>query len=82
MWKELKKLVKDCLTGIDGETYDPARVATMFALGTFFWLAAYAVMELHQTFEFQSFGVGFGAVIAGGAWAIKHKADNEPGAKE
>jgi len=75
----ISKMIKDCLTGIDGETYDPARVATMFALMTFFGLAVYVVVFKNQPFDMQQFGIGFGAVIAGGSWAIKTKSKTEPG---
>lgn len=71
------KIVNDCLTGIDGETYDPARVYLSVAVLVF--LAATVIDALHGIkFEAQSFGIGFGALLAGGGLGVSLKSHTEP----
>ena len=73
------KLVKDCLTGIDGESYDPARVYLAVAVLTFLGLAIAALVVKGQPFDPQAFGFGFGALLAGGGLGVKLKSHTEPG---
>ena len=73
----MKELLQHCLTGIDGKTYDPARVYLFAAVIVFLSLACYAVIFNHP-FEYQSFGIGFGALLAGGGLGISFKAKTEP----
>lgn len=81
MFKELSKFVKDQITGIDGESYDPARIwAIIFSAG-FLFGAMYNLIHLHIPFDLQQFGVGAGALLALGAWGVSIKSHTEPGAK-
>lgn len=78
MFYTLKKLWRDCLTGIDGKTYDPARVGLLIGLATFLFLAVWALVAQKQPWGPQEFGIGFGAVLAGGGAAVGLKAKTEP----
>lgn len=78
MFSELKKLVKDCLTGLDGQTYDPARVAGVFGIATFIGLAIYAVIYKGQPWDPQSFGLGFGGLVTGVGAGVLLKKSTEP----
>lgn len=70
----MKTLLLHCLTGIDGETYDIARVACF--LGVIVFLGLAIVNWRH--FGAQDFGIGFGALVAGGGAACGMKAGTEP----
>jgi fluoride ion exporter CrcB/FEX len=84
MMNTLKAVIHDCLTGKDGTTYDPARVAGYtggFAtLATFLGNSIYITITTHH-FDMQAFGIG-GAAILGGiaavAFGVKAKATTEP----
>ena len=76
----LGKLIIDCLTGIDGVTYDPARV--YLAMATLVFMGGGIMTVVHnKTIDFQAFGIGFGSLIAGGGLGIALKAKTEPPAK-
>ena len=72
------RFAKDCATGIDGETYDPARVALICAVVVFLFLEVYTCIYQNKPFDGQAFGIGFGALLAAGGWGIKVKASTEP----
>ena len=72
-------IIKDCLTGIDGETYDPARVGGMAGLVTYLSLSVVAVIWKGQPFDPQSFGIGIAGVLAGFGAAVRLKSHTEPG---
>lgn len=74
----IRTVIKDCLTGIDGVTYDPARCYGAIAVFTFLGLAIYAVVYKGQAWDPQAYGIGFGAVLAGFAWGVATKAKTEP----
>lgn len=74
----IKKVIKDCLTGIDGETYDPARVAGLFGIIVFLGLAVYAVVVKNQAWDPQSFGLGFGGLVTGVGAGVLLKKSTEP----
>lgn len=74
----LSKIVKDCLTGRDGETYDPARIYLAMAVNVF--LAAVIIGAVKGLpFDPNGFGIGFGALLAGGGLAVALKSNTEPG---
>lgn len=75
---KLSVLVNDCITGIDGVTVDPARVYLAGAVVVYLCGAVFVVVKAHA-FDFQSFGIGFGALLAGGGLGINLKARTEPG---
>ncbi len=64
----MRILLRDMFTGIDGETFDPARVigygSAVAGVGTFLFNSAWAVVH-SNTFDAQAYGIGFGAVCAG-----------------
>lgn len=71
-------MVNDCLTGLDGKTYDPARVYLAFAVVVF--LGATIIDAMHSIkFDPQAFGIGFGALLAGGGLGVSIKSKTEPG---
>jgi len=73
------KLIKDILTGIDGRTYDAARVYLVPGVLLFLGLTGYAVFK-GQPWNPVEFGTGFGVLLAGAGAAIKLKEKTEPGA--
>jgi hypothetical protein len=81
MWEQLKKFVKDCLTGIDGESYDPARIAVIATMTVYHFNSVYNLVHGHVPFDPQAYGIGAAAIMAAGAWGIHAKKDCEPGEK-
>ncbi|MHB8388025.1 MAG: hypothetical protein ACYDBH_00425 [Acidobacteriaceae bacterium] len=73
------KLIKDCLTGINGVDYDPARVYGAMAVLTFIGLAIYAVVGKGQPWDARDFGIGFGMVLAGFGLGVRFKSHTEEG---
>lgn len=78
MIETLKKAVLDCLTGIDCKTFDAGRVYLAGAVLTFLAGAIVIIIKTHAL-DFQAFGIGFGALLAGGGLGIAAKAKTEPG---
>lgn len=77
MIKLIKQIIHDCLTGRDGITYDPARIYLAMAVNVF--LAATIMDAMHNIkFDPQAFGIGFGALLAGGGLGVSLKAGTEP----
>lgn len=64
----MKNLLTQLFTGIDGATFDPARVigygAAVVGVGAFVFNSAWAVTH-GAAFDAQAYGIGFGAVLAG-----------------
>jgi len=77
--KLLDTLIKHCLTGIDGQTYDLARVSWFF--GSIFYLAMTAWNVLHKglPFDYINWSIGFGTIMGAAGVTIKLKQDTEPG---
>jgi hypothetical protein len=65
------------LTGPDGITYDPARVYLASAVLVFLGGACVVILKTHSL-DYQSFGIGFGALLAGGGLGINLKSKTEP----
>lgn len=86
MFTQFKKMVKDCLTQNDGQSYDFPRVLTVAIASTgfptFLGLAVYSVYAAPEHhFDMIAFGAGFGAILGGlaaaaGGVAFKQKTDN------
>lgn len=72
------QLIHDCLTGIDGKTYDPSRVYGALAVLTFLGLAILSVGFNKQPFDPQAFGIGFGGLLVGFGLGVSTKAKTEP----
>lgn len=75
------KLIKDCLTGIDGESYDIARVSWVV---TTFVITAGEVWNAFagRHFDTQAFATGIAVMAAAHGAAIFAKKDTEPKLKE
>lgn len=72
-------IISDCLTGLDGITYDPARIYGAIAVLTFIGLAIYAVVGKGQAWDAQAYGIGFGTLLAGFGLGVGMKRHTEPG---
>lgn len=61
-------IIKQLFTGIDGITFDPARVigygAAVAGVGGFIFNSVWAVLH-GAPWDAQSYGIGLGAVLAG-----------------
>ncbi|MCX5863623.1 MAG: hypothetical protein NTW42_00895 [Deltaproteobacteria bacterium] len=82
MWAAIKKLAHDCCTGIDGTTYDPARVvgygSAAMLVSTFAF--ALVVHAINGQFDAQASGIGAAALLGGvaavgGGVALKSKTE-------
>ncbi|BCS53300.1 hypothetical protein GSbR_21740 [Geobacter sp. SVR] len=74
----MNQLLNDWLTGIDGKTFDPSRACLLAAVGVFLFLSIWAVVHLKQTWSAQDFGIGLGAILAGGGAGVALKSKTEP----
>jgi hypothetical protein len=74
----LKTIIKHCVTGIDGETYDPARIYGAIAVFTFLGLSIYSVVFNNSDWNAQDFGIGFGALLVGFGVGVSVKSQTEP----
>jgi hypothetical protein len=90
MWAELKKLVHDCLTENNGQTYCPFRLATAFMITTgwpsFLAMSFYSVWH-SKSFDMVSFGTAFAAMLAGtailvGGITVKSRYENQLGTQQ
>ena len=64
----MRQMIKEMMTGIDGESFDPARVigygSATLGVAVFLFNSVWAVMHAN-IFDPQAYGIGFGAVCAG-----------------
>ena len=75
---KLRTILNHCITGIDGETIDPARF--YLGLAVFVFLGGAIVNIIHtKALDYQTFGIGFGLLLAGGGLGIAIKSKTEPG---
>jgi hypothetical protein len=81
MIKLIKRVLHDCLTGVDGITYDPARVYGAMAVFVFLANSMYAIYR-GQPWGPVEFGTGFGLLMAGFGAAVAIKARTEPTSEE
>lgn len=81
MLEQFKKFIKDQITGIDGESYDPARIWAIIFAAAFVFGSMYDLIHNHVHFDMVQFGAGAGALLALGAWGISAKSNTEPGPK-
>jgi hypothetical protein len=72
--------LKHILTGIDGETFDPARILWVLGVVSFLGFTGYEVWKTGH-FDMVNFGVAYGGLLAAGAAGVRIKADTEPGPK-
>ena len=78
MFDTIKTIIKHCATGIDGVTYDVARIGGM--IGVFAQIMLSSVqLWAHHVFDPSGFGIGIGAIIGGAGAAVGLKSKTEPG---
>ena len=70
-------IIKHCATGIDGETYDVARIGGMFGLLALIIYTGFQLVA-HHVFDPMSFGAGTGAILTGTGAGVGMKAKTEP----
>lgn len=68
------KVIKDCITGIDGESFDVGRVLLASGVIVFLGLSIYH----HEKFDPMDFGAGLGGILVGGGAGIGMKSKTEP----
>ena len=71
------KLLRDILTGIDGETYDNIRFYMLLATFTYLGCTIWNLYK-DKAFDPIAFGAGFAAISGGGAAGINLKMKTEP----
>jgi hypothetical protein len=71
----MKKLVKDCLTGIDNQTYDFMRVFTCVALLVYFAMQFFSIDETWNPVQFAE---GFGLIMVATGASLHLKRETEP----
>jgi hypothetical protein len=70
--------IKHILTGIDGESYDVARVMGVAGVLFFMGMTCWNVMYKGMPFDYVNWGIGFGSVMGSMGIAIKLKEKTEP----
>lgn len=73
----MNKFLKDCVTGIDGESYDIGRAALALVSIGFVVFAGWAVFH-GKDFNPQDYGIGAGSILGGGGAGIAMKGKTEP----
>lgn len=71
-------ILKDCITGIDGKTVDPARLYGLLAVLAFLGVSIYSVVFNNAVFDAQAYGIGFGTLLAGFGISVAVKHSSEP----
>ena len=74
------KVLKHIATGADGDSYDNARVMSIFIIPLYMFMGWVELVNTppERAFDFQDFGIGFGAIMAGLGAFIFLKKDTEP----
>jgi len=75
----MNKFIKDLLTEINGEKFDVARVLWILGVLVYIGLSIAAVIIKGQLWDPVNYGIGFGAVLAGGGAALALKKDAPTG---
>lgn len=81
MWSTLKSLIWQTFTGKDNKTLDMGRILWCQGVFVFFGLSIAALVD-GQPFDPSAWGMGLGAVLAGGGAAIALKSHTEPEDKD
>jgi len=70
------KIIRDCFTGKDNETYDIVRIVYFISCSVYFLLSILETFHGHD-FKPVEFGTGLGLITtaAGGALALKHRTE-------
>jgi hypothetical protein len=72
-------ILKQMMTGIDGETHDIARWLGALSVLVFLGLTVYEVVVQHHEWKMADFGLGLGAVFTATGAFIRLKETSEPG---
>lgn len=59
------RVVKDMVTLADGQTYDIARIFAICIIPVYIGMGVGELVMAPTPFDFQAFGVGFGAILTG-----------------
>lgn len=78
MWLSIKKFALDCLTGIDGQSFDLGRVLWVLAFLVGIALEIYCTVIERTNFDLQQYGIGVGALLVAGGASLNLKAKTEP----
>jgi len=73
--------IKHLFTGIDGETYDPARTLWIVGVLIFLLFTGYEVYKSGH-FDMINYGLAYSGLLAGGAAGVRIKSATEPQAKD
>ena len=73
-------IIKQLLTGVDGETHDIGRWGGVISFAVGLGLEIFAVVET-KPFDFMAYGLGVAAMATGIGALLRLKKDTEPGAK-
>lgn len=73
----LSVLLKDCFTGIDGESYDIGRLLWAIGVFSYIGIAIYAIMK-GQPWSASEYGIGMSTILAGGGAGVAFKSKTEP----
>lgn len=74
----MKDILKQLVTGIDGETHDVARWLGIISVLTFLALTIYVVVFQHGDWKMTEFGAGLAALFTSIGAFIKLKENQEP----
>lgn len=75
---KIKTFLRNCLTGIDNNTFDIARVLWVLTCVAFLVLEFVHVIINKQPFSGVDFGGGAAGVLGGGGLGVAVKKDTEP----
>jgi len=78
----MRKMIKDSLTGVDGESFDIVRVLSALVILVALGLTIYVVVYKDTPFDIQSYGIGIGTIFAALGAALKLKENTEPKEKD
>ncbi len=75
----IRDVLKQLMTGIDGETHDIARWLGALSVLVFLGLTVFVVVVQKGEWKMSEFGIGLGAVFAAIGAFIRLKSTSEPG---
>lgn len=75
----IKKILTDLFTGIDGQTHDISRWLWFIGVFSFLGFTGYEVYK-NGHFDMVNYGMAYAALLGGGGVACKVKESTEPGA--
>ena len=73
----MNRVIKDLLTGPDGETHDPARWLWIVGVVCFLGFSGSQIYK-SGAFDMVNFGLAYGSLLGAGAAGVKVKETTEP----